>query len=95
MGSRSSMPHRRRSASLPVPRLIGSSLMTSTRDLLKQAPSDAHLNDAAVMACAGGNRALTREALQHANFRYSDVYWYNIGTSWHPYEICRKWAGGE
>jgi len=70
-------------------------LMTSTRELLKQAPSDAHLNDAAVMACAGGNRALTREALQHANFRYSDVYWYNIGTSWHPYEICRKWAGGE
>jgi len=68
-------------------------LMTSVRDLISRHPNDAHLNDAAVLGCVGGNRRLTKEALQHANFTYSDVYWYDIGTEYHPYKICRAWAG--
>lgn len=69
-------------------------LMKSTREILQKAPTEDHLNAAGVLACAGGNRELTREVLLHDNFRYSDVYWYNVGTSMHPYKICRNWAGG-
>lgn len=68
-------------------------LMGAIRDLISRHPNDEHLNDAAVLACIGGNRALTREALVHANYQYADVYWYDIGTEYHPYEICRSWAG--
>ncbi len=70
-------------------------LMSAERQLVSQAPTDAHISDAAVMACIGGNRRLARDMLQHANFRYYDVYWYDIGTKVHPYKICRDWAGGE
>jgi hypothetical protein len=71
-------------------------LMAGVRDLVKQDPSPSDLNRAAVLACAGGNRNLTRETLLHANFVYSDAYWYNIGTRKapdRPYGLCRQWAG--
>lgn len=70
-------------------------LMRSVRDLVEIHPSEQHLNEAAVLACAGGNRKLTREMLQNSKFEYSDVYWYAVGTQYHPYQICRAWAGQE
>ena len=71
-------------------------LMSGVRDLVKHDPSPSDLNRAAVLACAGGNRNLTRDVLQHANFAYKDDYWYNIGTRKtreRPYGLCRQWAG--
>lgn len=70
-------------------------LMSSVRDLMARSPSDVHLNVAAVLACAGGNRDLTRTALMHADFVYNSDSWAEIGTTYHPYEFCRQWAGEE
>jgi hypothetical protein len=70
-------------------------LMSASRELAEKASLDSIIADTAVLACAGGNRALTREMLRHPNFTYNDASWYNIGTSWHPYKICREWASME
>ncbi len=67
-------------------------VMSGTRDLIARHPDEAHINQAAVLACVGGNRSLTREALEHPKFAHSDVHWYDIGTEYAPYEICRQWA---
>lgn len=68
-------------------------LMLGLRDLLALHPSEAHLNQALVLACLGGNREFSREVLLHPRFAYSDRYWYQLKAKGGAYQPCRRWAG--
>lgn len=73
-------------------------LMTGLRDLVARRPSMEHLNQAAVMACLGGNRELTRNLLVDSRFLYHDAFWYQIKKALDgddAYSLCRHWAGSK
>lgn len=67
-------------------------LMASVRELIHKEPSRLNLNNAAIVACLGGNRSLTRDILINPAFTYSDFMWFNLGTSDDAYPYCRNWA---
>lgn len=68
-------------------------LMEGWRELIAIHPSVAHLNQALLMACLGGNRALAKEVLLHPRFAYADQYWYQLRVPDGAYKPCRQWAG--
>lgn len=69
-------------------------LMAGIRDLVARYPDAAHQNQGALLACLGGNRALTREIMGQRTFSKDPAVWYqlNINQTWDAYSICRTWA---
>lgn len=69
-----------------------SRLMQGLRDLITRQPSHEQLTRASMMACLGGNRALTREAMIHPKAGRDERYWISLNIPGGAYMPCRYWA---